>query len=142
MPNIASMLKEEIVRLARKELKRELVTLRKQVTAHRGALAALKKQLADVERQAKQTARGAKGKPAATPTASTGRFSAKGLKTLRAKFGLSAADFGRLAGVTGTTVFNWEVEKARPQRAQLETLQGLRGLGKRAAWAKLEELAG
>lgn len=142
MPSIATVLKSEIVRLARKELKRELVTLRKQVTAHRSALAALKKQVADVERQTKQSARATKGNRVAPPKVSAGRFSAKGLKSLRAKLGLSAADFGRLAGVTGTTIFNWEAEKAHPQRAQLEALQGLLGLGKRAAWARLEKLAG
>lgn len=141
MPNIASLLKSEIVRIARKELRTELTQLRKQVASHRSTLAVLRRQLADVEKLAKRNARAARSSVSVEePNPSALRFSAKGTKSLRAKLGLSAADFGRLAGVSGNTVFNWETGRAKPQRAQLEALHGLRGLGKRAAAAKLEEL--
>jgi DNA-binding transcriptional regulator YiaG len=141
MPNIASMLKSEIVRLARKELRSELAQVRKQLATHRTALAALRRQLAETNKATKRNASVARSvaRPTNTDPASM-RFSAKGTKSLRAKLGLSAADFGRLAGVSGNTVFNWETGKAKPQRAQLEALASLRGLGKRAAAAKLEAL--
>lgn len=141
MPNLSTVLKAEIIRLARKELKTELAHLRKQVASHRTALASLKRQLAEVERQTKRQGRTTAQESAATPAEGAAlRFSAKGLKTLRAKLGLSAADMGRLMGVSGQSVYNWEAEKARPQRAQLEALQGVRRIGKREAWAKLEAL--
>lgn len=141
MPSIASVLKSEIIRLARKEVKLEVAHLRKQVTAHRSALAALKRQVAEVDRRAKQGIRSVKApsKPAADGDLAA-RFSAKGLKTLRAKLGLSAADFGRLAGVSGQSIYNWEAGKAKPQKAQLAALQPLRSMGKRAAMAQLEAL--
>ena len=43
MPNIASVLKEEVVRLARKELKAATEGLKKAVAAHRSEIAALKR---------------------------------------------------------------------------------------------------
>ena len=97
-------------------------------------MGALKRQVAEVEKRAKQGIRSAKAplKPAADGN-SAARFSAKGLKTLRAKLGLSAADFGRLAGVSGQSVYNWEAGKAKPQRAQLAALHPLRSMGKRSA---------
>lgn len=140
MPSIASLLKSEIVRLARKELKRELVPLRQQIASQRKALSSLRLQLAEAQRHAKRGRRVEHESASSTAERAVQRFSVKGLKSTRAKLGLSAADFGRLAGVTGTTVYNWEGGKARPQRAQLEALGTLRGLGKRAAQAKLDEM--
>lgn len=139
MPSLGDALKSEIVRLARKEVKREMVQLRKQVAAHRTALAAMKRQLADVERLAKKTTRVAVKTQAAPAKAKPARFSAKGLKTMRTKLGLSAADIGRLLGVSGQSVYNWEGGASRPRPAQVTALQSLRGLGKRAILAKLED---
>lgn len=141
MPSIASVLKSEIIRLARKEVKQEVAQLRKQVTAHRSALAALKRRVAEVDRKAKQSVRSAKVSVQQGPDEdSSARFSAKGLKTLRSRLGLSAADFGRLAGVSGQSIYNWEAGKARPRPTQLVALQPLRSLGKRSALVRLEAL--
>ena len=43
MPNLGSVLKAEISRLARREINRELQTLRKQSAQYRGDIAALKR---------------------------------------------------------------------------------------------------
>ena len=45
MPNIATILKDELVRLALKEVKRDFFSLRTQLVAQRRSLAALTKQL-------------------------------------------------------------------------------------------------
>ena len=74
--------------------------------------------------------------PADAPT----RFSAKGLKSLRARTGLSAADFGRLAGVSGQSIYHWEAGKTTPGAKQRAALAALRGLGKREALRRLEAL--
>lgn len=136
MPSIQEILKSEIVRLARKEMKRELVQVRKQLAAHRATLAALKRQIVEVERLAKKRSRAAPAAPT-TPTKTGSRFSAKGLKSLRTTFGLSAADMGRIAGVSGQSIYNYEAGTTRPRPEQLAALQALRGLGKKAALAKL-----
>jgi transcriptional regulator with XRE-family HTH domain len=53
---------------------------------------------------------------------------------------LSAADYGKLVGVSGLTVYHWEHGKSRPRKAQLASLAAVRGIGKREAMAKLEVL--
>ena len=72
---------------------------------------------------------------------SRARISAKGLKTLRTKLGLSAAEFGQLAGASGQSIYNWEQGKNAPRAKQVEVLAALRKLGKREARTRLEALA-
>lgn len=105
----------------------------------------MKRQVAQLERRLKQAA---KTRPAAASTAADSeetatrmRFSAKGLQSLRAKLGLSAADFGALAGVSGQSIYHWEQGKSVPRKSQLPKLASLRGLGKKEARARLESLS-
>ena len=67
----------------------------------------------------------------------TPRFSAKGLQARRSRLDLSAADFGKLLGVSAQSIYNWESEKARPRAEQIAKLAALRGLGKREVAARL-----
>ena len=53
---------------------------------------------------------------------------------------LSAADFGKLLGVSGLTIYNWEAGKSRAGESNLAALVAVRKLGKRKALAKLEVL--
>ncbi|NWJ41015.1 MAG: helix-turn-helix transcriptional regulator [Geothrix sp.] len=142
MPNIASVLKEEVVRLARKELRTATEGLKKAAAAHRTEIAALKRRILVLE---KGLARGEKKRAAApveTPEDATRiRFSAKRLARQREKLGLSAADMGLLLGVSAQTVYNWEAEKSRPRRSQLAAIAALRGIGKRQVKVRLEALA-
>ena len=48
MPNIASVFKSEISRVARKEIKAEILTLRKSTIAHRKEIAALKRRIEEL----------------------------------------------------------------------------------------------
>jgi len=68
------------------------------------------------------------------------RFAAKGLRTQRARLGLSAADFGKLIGVSAQSIYNWESEKARPRAGQITRVAQLRMMGKREARAELNRL--
>ena len=58
------------------------------------------------------------------------RFSARSVKAQRQRLGLSAADYGKLLGVSGLTIYNWEHEKSRPRKAQFAALVAARDLGK------------
>lgn len=145
MSNIASALKDEIVRLARKEIRAETEGPKKASAQSRSDISALKKRVTALEkmvaRLSKNAAAGQKAK--ATPTDATRvRFRAKGLIALRQRLGLSATDMGILLGVSAQTVYNWEGEKSRPRQPQLVAFASLRGMGKRQAAAKLEALAG
>ena len=140
MPNIATAFKEEISRLCRKEMRKHLEPLRKASAAYRKEIAALKRKLQESERRVGALAkRGAKAKDAveALPEKQT-RFVSKGLKSLRVRLGLSAAELAGLLGVTGQSIYNWEQKKSTPRAAQVAQLAELRSLGKKAVRAKLE----
>lgn len=141
MANIATLLKSEITRLARKEVKAQTDALRKSGASYRRDIAALKRQVTDLQRQFAAVAKTSKRTIQAESAESTKvRFSAKGLKSHRAKLGLSAEDYGRLAGVSGQSIYNWESGKATPRQAQVAALAALRGLGKREAVTRLEQM--
>jgi len=136
MPNIASILKAEISRVARKEVRSEIETLKKASAAYRSSIAELRRQVSSLE---KELRRAAKGASRSTVTADSEadeagtkrRFSATRLAAHRSKLGLSAASYGQLVGVSGQTIYHWEQGKARPRAAQLESLVAVRGLGAR-----------
>jgi DNA-binding transcriptional regulator YiaG len=143
MPNIASLLKQEIARVARKELRSETAGLKKASATFRSEIAALKRRVAEAERQLRVSA---KSTPRAAPAANDEsipegmRFSAKGLIGHRRRLGLSANELGLLLGVSGQTIYNWESGKARPNRRFLPTLVALRTVGKRETAARLEQI--
>jgi DNA-binding transcriptional regulator YiaG len=143
MPNIATAFKLEVSRLCRKEVHQQLEPLRKASAAYRKEIASLKRQLKESEKRANTAARrSAKTEVAedAEPKRQT-RFVSKGLKTLRTRLGLSAAELASLLGVTGQSIYNWEQKKSTPRAAQLAQLAELRGMGKKAIRAQLEGAA-
>lgn len=144
MPNIASLFKDEISRLCRKEMRKHLEPLRKASASYRKEIAALKRKLQESERRVGVLAkRSTKSKDTgeAVPEKQM-RFVPKGLKSLRTRLGLSAAELATLLGVTGQSIYNWEQKKSTPRAAQLAQLAELRSLGKKAVRAKLDGTAG
>lgn len=141
MPNIGAMLKQEITRLARREVRVQVQATKKASTQYRRHIAALRRQVTALERQlAILRRRGSAAAPAATGDAPQKiRFVAKGLKSQRARLGLSAADFGRLVGVSAQSIYNWEQGHATPRAGQLAILAARRGIGKRQALKLLEQ---
>ena len=143
MPNIAAVLREEISRLSRKEIRGQIDATRKATTQHRHHLATLKRQVAQLERQVALLARKVSDTRQAVSAVSTAprqRFVAKGLRSQRRRLGLSAMEYGKLLGVSAQSVYNWERELASPRAAQLSRLAALRGIGKRQAAERLQEL--
>lgn len=152
MPNIATVFKSEITRLARKEVRESSDGLRKTVAAQRTEIASLKRRLQELEGVVKKLAKGAGA--VAVRTAAPGsneagesngtelRFRAKGLAANRKRLGLSAADFGLLVGATGQSVYAWEAGKAKPRPEALAAIASLRGIGKLEAEARLAAAKG
>ena len=141
MPNLAGVIKSEIRRLARREIRAELAQMKKASAQYRRDIAALKRQIHDQGRQLSALARTSRREAAAARhngDARSTRFSAKWLKAHREKLGLSAADYAALVGVSGQTIYNWETGQTRPQPQQLQALGSVRRLGKREAWKQLE----
>lgn len=146
MPNIQVILKEEIARVARKEIKSDTDALRKSLSAHRAQIAALRKRVDELERSLKRAAkvgRSVRSAPDQDEPSSEGslRFRAAGFAAHRQRLGLSAADLAKLLGVSSLSVYKWEAGKTRPRAAQLARIAEVRKLSKREAHARLEAQA-
>ncbi len=143
MPNIASLLKSEISRVARKEVRSETASLKKAVAAYRADIAALKRRAQALEQALRRLGRAsAKAAPAVASDepSQTLRFSAKGLASQRRRLVLSAHDCGLLVGASGQSIYNWEAGKARPRAEHLPAIAALRAMGKREANRRLASL--
>ena len=136
MPNIANVLKSEIARIAKKQLRLELVNMKKAHASFRTDIARLKRLVQALEKSARLSAKSRQKSPEARPTDPTttsSRFSAKSLASQRRRLGLSAADCGLLIGSSGQAVYNWEAGKARPNARNLAAIAALRTLGRKSA---------
>ena len=143
MPNIASMLKDEISRVARKEMRVEIQSLKKAASLYRSEIAALKRRTLALEQAMKRLGKSAaKTAPPATEEADSQslRFSGKGLASQRQRLSLSAEDCGLLVGASGKSIYRWESGTARPRPSHLAAIAALRGLGKKAATSRLAAL--
>ncbi len=142
MPNLAAVLRQEICRLAKREIKSQTSATRQAVVQFRRDIASLKRQLRE---QAKEIAflKSQERKRLGQPSAMAGepleniRFAPRSVKAQRRRLHLSAAAYGKLVGVSGLTVYHCERGKARPQKERLATLVALRRLGRREALGKL-----
>jgi DNA-binding transcriptional regulator YiaG len=140
MSTFANQLKSEISRLAKKEVRAEVQALKKASTAYRGEIAALKRRIAGLESQVKKLGKGA-GRAkvlSAEEGSSEGlRFRVAGFASLRKKLGISAAEMGKLLGVSAQSVYHWETGKTKPRASQLAAIAAVRKMGKRDVAAKL-----
>jgi DNA-binding transcriptional regulator YiaG len=142
MTALAIALKDEIRRLARKEIKAHTGKTARAVAQYRRQIAALKRQLREQQRQIallhKQEQKGSdRGTDVIDLNGST-RFSARSVRAQRRRVGLSAAAYAQLVGVSPLTIYNWEHGKSRPRSGQLAALVAIRGISKREAQAKLQ----
>jgi DNA-binding transcriptional regulator YiaG len=143
MPNIASLLKSEIARVARKEVRGETLGLKKAANTYRAEIAALKRRVQALEQELRRLSRvTAKVVPvvAKEVPAQKLRFSAKGLASQRRRLALSADDCGLLLGASGQSIYNWEAGKVRPRAEHLPAIAALRTVSKREAFARLASL--
>ena len=110
------------------------------VTRHRAEIAALKRQLGELSRELRVTRRQTKAVARAATVADEGdglALQRQGLRSHRRRLGLSAADCGRLLGVSGQSVYLWESGKARPRAGALPAIAELRAMGKKQAAERL-----
>ncbi|MCU0770191.1 MAG: helix-turn-helix transcriptional regulator [Verrucomicrobia bacterium] len=143
MSKIGSLLKEEIVRLARKEMRAGVRPLKRTGGQYRRDIAELKRQVkvltARLAQQEKQLLQAMVACPPPEPEKRP-RFSAKRLRSQRKRLGLPAAAFAQLVGVTPLSIYNWERGVVRPRPELVKVLASLRSLTKRDAHARLEQL--
>ena len=145
MPNLATLLKEEISKIVRKEVQDQVRELQKTVREQRDALARLEKQSGPAKAKAAAKPAAAKPKPtAAEPAAKvrkapagTGdkrkqiRISPNTIKKHRRRLKLSQAELGELLNVSTNTVLRWEAGTSKPRGKHLPGLGQLRSMGLR-----------
>lgn len=149
MTTLANTLKSEIARVARKELKDEILGLRKAVSSQRTEIAALKRDVKGLlslvkkaQRSAAKASRTAKPESSEAPPARRGRqaqFDAEKLSGYRAQLGITRVQMAQLIGASALSVYKWESGKVQPRAAQTAQILAVLKLGKRAALAKLAE---
>ncbi len=150
MPNLATLLKEEIGKIARKEVQDQVRELKKTVREQRDALARLEKKIGPVK--AKAAAKPAAAKPAATkPATAKARKTPEGakkkqiriapdtIKKHRKRLKLSQAELGELLNVSTNTVLRWEAGTSKPRSKHLPRLDQLRSISMREVKKQRDE---
>jgi DNA-binding transcriptional regulator YiaG len=143
MPNVTATLKSEIVKLAHKELSSQVREMKKVSALNRRDIAALKQMVTKLQQQVGRGNRivGEKATAYSDSEATTRvRFTANGLSSERKRLGLSADDYGKLVGVSGQSIYNWEGEVAHPRKNHVRRIVAVRGIGKKEARARLAKL--
>ena len=146
MPNIATALKNEISRIARKEVRAETLQIKKQSAHYRSEIASLKRLVAALDRLLRRHSKGGSTASVAPeekePAADGLRFRVKGFADHRRRLGLSAAQAGALLGVSGQSIYHWEAGKAKPRASQMPAIAALRKLSKSQAAAAVAQVMG
>ena len=136
MPSIATLLREEISKIARKEVQDQVRELKQTVREQRDAIARLEKQLGSAK--AKATTKSA-AKPAAKVRKPAGdgdrrkqlRIAPNTIKKHRKRLKLSQAELGEILDVSTNTVLRWEAGTSKPRRKHLPKLDQLRTISMR-----------
>jgi len=147
MNNFSNAFRAEVVRMARKELKPELQSLRKTITSHRSEIAALKRELKALSSQLKATQRQSKPTDglqakavideAAPQKSKHFEFKAQALLEKRTELGVTQKEMAQLLGVSSLSVYKWESGRVHPRAAQLERIVEVLKMGKRKVLALL-----
>ena len=146
MPNIAEILREEIQRLARREVKAAIASLKKDNVTLKRAAADHKRRIVQLERdnryllaQAKKMQETAE-KPSGDEVEKA-RITAKMIKGIRDRLGLSQADLANILKTAKNTVYLWERKEGRLAFRNPETkaaIVSLRGMTKAEVTRMLE----
>ncbi len=128
MATFAESFKREVARVARKELKNEIDSLRKTLTVHLSEIAGLKKQITAAQIETRRLARSKRAASKSviqtdpkhvqeTVRSRPGRkavFTAGRLKAQRTRLGLTQEQMGKLLGVSSLSVWKWESGSSAP----------------------------
>lgn len=157
MTTFADTLKKEIARVARKELREEITSLRKLSTTQRSDLSALKKEVRSLQSSLKKleklrvapSSSASLAKPSLTtkpspdtPRGKPGRkvtLTAERLKAQRSRLGLTQEQMGQLLGVSSLSIWKWESGGAAPRAARVPEILEKIAVGKRAALTLIEQ---
>ena len=116
---VEGIIKAEIVRLAKRELKKSFGPLNQDVRALKGTLSQLRKTVTGLQRFAAQQEKERRGQrvPLEAPPEEVkkARFSPRLIKSLRKHLGVTQREMATLAGVTVGAIYQWEKGMFEPR---------------------------
>jgi DNA-binding transcriptional regulator YiaG len=143
--SILNELKTEIIRVSRREINKELATVKRVNATQRTLIANLRKEVNALQKQVKRLEKTVPVEKVIEAEEQDERkgfwITGQGVKSLRKKLGITQVQLAKLSGVSDQAVANWEKTKGkirfRKEGAE-QKLQQLRSCGKR----KVQEMLG
>jgi DNA-binding transcriptional regulator YiaG len=146
MGKVEKIIKSEVLRLAKREVRSFFLPLRREVRTMRLKLSTLSKNFAVVDRMAKERMRQEESKKlqleASAEEVKASRFTPERIRNLRRRLGISQKALAILVGVTVGAVGLWEKGKFHPAANKKAVLVALRKLSKREVKKFLAEKKG
>ena len=139
MPNLNQIFREEISRLARREVKQIVEPLQKQIRDLRGKVQEQRRELKKLEKEL--AGKADKERVIAPRTVSEEddvRIHKGSVKKHRERMGISQREMALLLDVSPLTISNWETDKSSPSGENRLAFAELRGMGVREVWQRLE----
>ena len=135
MGKVEAIIKSEMVRLGKREIRRILVPLSRDVRFLKARVSQMRKALLGLQRfaaqQEKELGREKQRLQAIPEEVKKSRFSPRLLKSLRKHLNITQKELGMLAGVTLTAVQRWESGQYRPKAEKRGVIVALRKLNRR-----------
>jgi DNA-binding transcriptional regulator YiaG len=143
MGKLEGIVKSEIVRLAKREIRKVSLPLGRDVRSLKSAVSQLRKTVLTIERLAvehqKELRKGEMGLEAPPEEVKKSRFSPRLIRRLRQRLGITQKQMAKLSGVTVGAIYQWEKGIFEPRGQKKGRLVALRKLGRRDVRRLLEE---
>ena len=145
MPDVAIVLKEEISRIARKEIRARVDPLKKQVVDLRRRLRAAETTILQLQKTTNKTANTVSRQSGAivpdVEETSQVRISANAVKKLRTRLRLTQPQMAQLVDVSTNTVVRWEQGTSSPRGGSQAVIASMRSMGIKQVKKQLEKMA-
>jgi len=143
MPKMEGIIKSEIIRLAKREVRSVFRPLRREVRQMRIKLSGLAKGIASLNRMTKEMhLEEAQPKLEATlEEVKASRLTPERIRGLRKTLGISMRELGVLTGTSLSAILSWEKGKFKPKGEKKAILVALRKVRKREVRKLLEQQA-
>ena len=142
MAKLEMILKAEIVRLSKREMRKVTVPLGREVRSLKGTVSHLRKTVSLLEkfaaRQQSEMASDRSRLQAAPEEMKKARFSPRLIRLLRKRLRITQRELAALAGVTVGAIYQWEQGLFEPRNDKKGALVALRKLGRREVKKLLE----
>ena len=142
MPKIESVLRSEIIRMAKREVRSMFLPLKRNAWQMKTKLSGLTKMLAPIDRVVKEKMHREETRPkleASLEEVKASRLTPDRIRGLRRKLGISQRELAILTGASLGAILSWEKGKFKPKPEKKTTLVALRKLGKREVRKILEQ---